>query len=73
MKSPLMGFALDMDPIKTLVASVSSVKDQYDVAVCGGYVGDDEYQAYVQALKQAGIDDLISGIQSQIDSWLKTK
>jgi len=72
-KSPLMGFALEMDPIKTLVASVSSVKEQYDKAVCGGYVGDKEYRDYVDALNQAGVDELITEIQKQIDSWLQTK
>ncbi|MBF9014602.1 MULTISPECIES: ABC transporter substrate-binding protein [unclassified Oceanispirochaeta] len=72
-KSPLMGFSLDMDSIKTLVATVSSVHEQYYKAVCGGYVGDDVYEEYVAALKQAGIDELIEGIQDQIDSWTASK
>lgn len=72
-KSPLMGFALEMDPIKTLVASVSSVKEQYYMAVVGGYVGDGEYNQYVAALEQAGINELISEIQGQIDAWLAAK
>lgn len=72
-KSPLMGFALDMDPIKTEVAMVSSVKEQYHKSVVGGYVGDGEYDAYLSALKQAGIDQLLDEIQKQIDAWLAAK
>jgi len=72
-KSPLMGFVLDLEPIKNDVAALTSVVEQYNTAVVGGYMGEDLYNEYQSALNAAGIDRVITGIQSQIDAWAAAK
>jgi putative aldouronate transport system substrate-binding protein len=70
-KAPWMGFVPNMAELKSETASVSAVIDQYRVPVAGGYVEPEEGIAEFQAaLKQAGIDDLIAGLQAQVDEWL---
>ncbi len=69
-KPHIMGFTPNMDEIKTEVAAVSAVLDQYDAAVQSGYTDPEtELPEYIDALKQAGIDDLIAKLQAQIDAW----
>jgi len=59
-----------MEPIKSLLASVSAANDQYRLAVLGGYVDPEtELPKYIDALKQSGIDELIEQVQAQIDAW----
>jgi putative aldouronate transport system substrate-binding protein len=71
---PIMGFVLDMEEIKTLVASINAVVDQYHMPVGGGYVDlETELPKYLDALEQAGSDELIAKIQAQIDAWLASK
>ena len=66
-----MGFGLSLEDIKTEVASVSAVKDQYYQLLSFGASDNFEkdYQAFMSALKKAGIDDLIEKIQKQLDDW----
>jgi len=72
-KSPLMGFVLDLEPIKNDVAALTSIVEQYYTAVVGGYMGEDIFNDYQSALDEAGIDRVISGIQRQIDAWAAAK
>ena len=72
-KVPTLGFSPDLDAVSTLVASVSAVRDQYETQVGGGYIDPAEgIPQYVNALKQAGIDELIEQLQQQIDAWAES-
>jgi putative aldouronate transport system substrate-binding protein len=69
-KVPLLGFNPRIDDIKTLLASVSAVEDQYSTQVSGGYIDPAVgIPQYVEALKKAGIDELVVKMQAQIDAW----
>jgi putative aldouronate transport system substrate-binding protein len=69
-KVPLLGFNPNVDEVKTLLASISAVEDQYDTQVAGGYIDPAVgIPQYVEALKKAGIDELIARLQAQIDTW----
>lgn len=73
-KATIMGFIPNLEDIQTLVASVDTVVKQYDLALASGYVDPAvELPKYMDALKQAGIDELQTELQKQIDAWLKTK
>lgn len=73
-KATIMGFNIDMGPIKNLVASVSAVQTQYEKPVLTGYQDPDvELPKYIAALKKAGVDELIAAVQAQLDAWKKTK
>lgn len=73
-KATSMGFSLVIDPIKTIVASISAVSDQYWIPISCGYVDPDELlPKYRSALKQAGLDQLIAEVQKQMDAWKAAK
>jgi len=73
-KATIMAFNLDLEPIKSLVASVQAVSDQYSIAVLGGYVDPDvELPKFIKALEAAGLNDVQAMVQKQIDSWLAKK
>lgn len=73
-KTMSMGFTPNLDEVKTLAAAVSAVTAQYDLPVQIGYVDPDtELPKYLAALKKAGVDELISKLQAQIDAWLASK
>ncbi len=72
--SVLLGFNLDLDPIKTLVASVKEAPSQYERGLKTGAIDFDEnYPKLLDALRKAGIDELKAKVQDQIDAWLKTR
>jgi putative aldouronate transport system substrate-binding protein len=71
LKATSLGFVPDTDEIRTLVASVSAVLDQYMVPITGGYVDPDESIPELHAaLDQAGLPELIDALQAQVDAWL---
>ncbi len=66
----IIGFNADRGEIRTLIASVSAVVDQYETPLEGGWVdpanGIPEFQA---ALDRAGLPELINRLQAQVDAW----
>ncbi len=73
-KASVMGFIINLEDIQTLVASIDTVREQYNNAVCSGYMDPAvELPKYQAELKKAGIDELIAEVQAQIDAWLATK
>jgi putative aldouronate transport system substrate-binding protein len=72
LKANVLGFNPDVNELKTLIASISAVIDQYKVPLTGGYVDPDEGIAEFQAaLDKAGLPDLIEMLQAQIDEWVE--
>jgi putative aldouronate transport system substrate-binding protein len=71
-KAPSLGFNPNVEEVKTLIASVSAVVDQYNVPVSGGYIDPAKgISEYLDALKKAGVDELIEKLQMQVDAWKK--
>jgi len=68
---PLYGFTPSTANVATQVAAVSNVVDQYLKVLTFGDVDPDEfYPQFLDALKVAGIDDIIADYQAQADAWL---
>lgn len=72
--SKLLGFNLNPEPIKTELAQVASVVDEFYGELFTG-VADPEtvLPQFLEKLKGAGTDKIISETQNQIDSWKKTR
>ncbi|MFD0711725.1 ABC transporter substrate-binding protein [Paenibacillus sp. GCM10027626] len=68
-KSPLMGFNYIADGVKTEIAAVTNVLDQYRVAFETGTIGPDKLPEFNAKLKDAGLDVIIAEKQKQIDEW----
>lgn len=70
-KSPLFGFTPDASSVSTQVAAISNVYNQYYNALAYGDVDPAEkLPEFLDALDKAGIQDVLTEYQSQVDKWL---
>lgn len=68
--SPIFGFSVNVDKVKTQVSAVGNVISQYEGGMYCGEMNPEEYiPRMVADLKAAGIDDIIQEAQSQLDAW----
>ena len=73
-KSKAFGFTADISSVQTEYDQCNAVRTQYLAMVTSGSVDPDEGIAeFNQALKDAGIDDVIACVQEQLDAWLAEK
>ena len=72
--SKLLGFNLDPEPIKTELAQVASVVDEfYGGLFTGAQDPDTTLPKFIDKLKGAGSDKIIAETQRQIDAWKAAK
>lgn len=72
--SPIYGFKLNTENVKTAVASESNVESQYLGGLLTGELDPDQYiPEFVAALEAAGINDIVNEAQAQLDAWLAAK
>ena len=72
--SKAFGYTFDISNVKTQAAAVSSVIGEYGPSLsCGVVDVDEKLPEFIQALKDAGIDDVIAENQKQFDAWLLTQ
>lgn len=68
--SKALGCQFDTTNYKNEIASVTNVMNQYKYALEFGIIDTDEYlPKFISALKDAGIDKIISEKQKQLDEW----
>ena len=72
--SKYFGIVIDTTSIANELTAVQAVKDQYSPGLCSGTVSPDDptqgIDAFVAALKAAGIDKVIAEYQAQLDAFL---
>ena len=68
---PMMSVVLDKSPVETQYANVMAVHSEYERALLYGMYDDPvaALQEYRQALKDAGIDEIIAEFQKQVDAY----
>ncbi|OPJ64596.1 ABC transporter substrate-binding protein [Clostridium oryzae] len=70
--APTLGFSFDQTPVKTELASLANIMDEYRTPLVTGSVDPDQYtKKAVDKLKAAGIDKVIAEAQKQFDAWKK--
>ena len=68
------GYVFDTTPVSPQVAAVTSVAAQYRGMVGYGAMDpEDIMPEFIEALKDAGIDDIIEENQRQLDEWLASR
>ena len=68
--SPAMGFTFDSDSVKTQYTAVKNVISQYlPGLICGSLDPDTEVDKFVQALNDAGYQEILKAKQEQLDTW----
>jgi putative aldouronate transport system substrate-binding protein len=72
--SPILGFNFDSDSVKTEITNITSVMNQYQLALNTGSVDTDSTLKKMNtALKTAGINKVLTEMQKQYDIFLKAK
>lgn len=73
--SEAMGFVFDAEPVKTQVAQVQTVIDEYLPALNCGAVKDVDtaINEFNSRLEGAGMSEIVAEAQAQIDAWKTTK
>lgn len=69
--SKALGFSFDASPVKTEVAAVNNVNNQYKAAIESGTVDPSMLDEFVSKLKASGLDKIIAEKQKQLDAWAK--
>ncbi|MBW8349708.1 ABC transporter substrate-binding protein [Bacillus sp. IITD106] len=73
-QSPAFGFTFNADPVKTEIATVSNVIEQYQKALEMGTLDPDKsLPEFHGKLKAAGADKIIAEKQKQLDEWKANK
>ena len=68
--SPAMGFTFDSSSLKTQYTAVQNVISQYlPGLMCGSLDPDTEIDKFVNALNDAGYQDILQAKQEQLDAW----
>lgn len=73
--SPIMGFKLDVNPVKVEIAQITAVKGEFMKTLTFGAAPDFDayYEKYVAKMRAAGVDKVVAEIQKQINEWAKNK
>lgn len=70
--SPYAGFVADTDSVKSKINAVNAVIGKYNQALLYGAVDIEEIlPKYIAEAKAAGVDEIISLVQTQYDDWAK--
>ena len=70
-KSMALGFAFDNSAVLPEITAITNVRNEYRYQIeCGACDIDDILPEYIQALKDAGIENVIAEKQAQLDAWL---
>lgn len=72
-KSKALGFTFDVTPVKTEVGAVNNVKQQFKSGLETGTLDPDKVLPdYLNRLKQAGLEKIITEKQKQLDAWVES-
>ncbi len=72
--SPILGFIPEQDSLKVEVANCKAVLEEYLSVLEQGVVNVDEiYATFIEKLKSAGVDKIISELNKQLDAWEASK
>lgn len=70
--SKAIGFTFDATPVKTEIAAVKNVYDQYRLGLENGSVSFDRvYPEFIKKMRAAGLNKIIAEKQSQLSAWAK--
>lgn len=68
--SCILGFTFDSEPVSTQIAQCSAVVEEHVPGlVCGVVDVEEGLNAFLAALEDAGVNEILAEMQSQIDAW----
>ena len=70
LKSPYMGFSLNLTDLDGVISQISAVNDQYLGNMQGGGYTEELYNEYLNKLQSADVQSYLDNVQGQLDAWL---
>lgn len=67
--SKALGFSFDSSSVKTEIAAVANVNNQYKAGLESGTIDPAKLDEFISKLKSAGLDKIIAEKQKQLDQW----
>lgn len=71
--SPINGFTFDNSPVKTQVAQLTAIYNEFKNVWASGSADLAKFPAYQDRLNKAGLEDVQKEMQKQINAWKATK
>jgi putative aldouronate transport system substrate-binding protein len=71
--SPIVGFVFDQTPVKTEVAQLHAISEEYKTLGIGFLDTDKAIAEYAQRAKDAGADKVLAEVNKQIEEWRAAK
>lgn len=75
--SPYAGLKIDLTEVETQIANCKAVDTEWTARMCWGQDGaagfETAYAAFIEAMKTAGVEDVITICQEQIDDYIANK
>nr|HMN27864.1 ABC transporter substrate-binding protein [Caldilineaceae bacterium] len=71
--SPIVGFVLDQTPVKTELAQIQAISEEYQTLGIGFLDLETALPEYTGRMKDAGADQVIAEINKQLAEWRATK
>lgn len=73
--SPIIGFKVNTDPIKTELLQINTVVKEYENSLMHGALPNHKsyYDDFIQKMKKNGSDRIVEVIQEQIDEYVREK
>lgn len=72
--APLLGFNFNPSKVSSELAAVNNVKEEFWAPLMTGTVDPEQYlPKAVEKLKAAGLDKIMTEVQSQVDAWKASK
>jgi putative aldouronate transport system substrate-binding protein len=71
--SPINGFTFDNAPVKTQVAQLTAIYNEYKNVWGMGSMDLAKFPEYQDRLKKAGLEDVQKEMQKQVDAWKANK
>lgn len=69
--SKALGFSFDSSSVKTEVAAIANVNNQYKAGLESGTIDPAKLDEFISKLKAAGLDKVLAEKQKQLDQWAK--
>ncbi len=67
------GFSFDASSMSNEVSVITSIIEEYRPSFACGQYTEERYNEFIQKLKDAGVDEYIALIQSQLDEWIAAR
>lgn len=74
--SKLMGFNASVESISTQIEQINAVSKEYASSLYNGALGsgwEEQYNAYVEKMENAGLNEVLTELQRQVDEFLAGK